>query len=264
VRIANANMEAAIRVISVERGHDPRRFALVAFGGAGPLHACELASALRIPRVLVPSTPGVLSALGMLAADILKDYVRTVMVASDAASSVVEPVFAELEARGRAELRTEGVAPERTVIERYLDLRYAGQSYELVVPYAGDLPGAIVGFHGAHERRFGYSDPAERVQVVNVRLKARGLADRPTIARLPVEPDAKATPSETRTVVFAGDGGAESHKTPIFDRTTLNPGAVIEGPAIVTQYDTTTVLPPGWRATVDAVRSLVAEHDMAG
>jgi N-methylhydantoinase A len=264
VRIANANMEAAIRVISVERGHDPRRFALVAFGGAGPLHACELASALRIPRVLMPSTPGVLSALGMLAADILKDYVRTVMVASDAASGVVEPVFAELEARGRAELRTEGVAPEHTVIERYLDLRYVGQSYELVVPYAGDLPGAIAGFHGAHERRFGYSDPAERVQVVNVRLKARGLADRPTIARLPVEPDAKATPSETRTVVFAGDGGAESHQTPIFDRTTLNPGAVIEGPAIVTQYDTTTVLPPGWRATVDAVRSLVAEHDTAG
>jgi len=261
VRIANANMEAAIRVISVERGHDPRRFTLVAFGGAGPLHACELASALRIPRVLVPSTPGVLSALGMLAADILKDYVRTVMVASDAASDAVEPVFAELEARGRAELHTEGVAPERTVIERYLDLRYVGQSYELVVPYDGDLSAAVAGFHGAHERRFGYNDPTERVQVVNVRLKARGLADRPEIERAPLEPSAQATPSEIRTVVFAGEGGAEPHQTPIFDRATLTPGAMIVGPAIITQYDTTTVLPPGWRATVDAVRNLVVEQE---
>ena len=174
VRVANANMEAAIRVISVERGHDPRLFTLVAFGGAGPLHACELAGALRIPRVLVPSTPGVLSALGMLTADVLKDYVQTVMVSSGEASGKVEPVFAELEQRGRDDLRREGIEPERVVIERYLDLRYVGQSYELLVPYDGDLDEVITRFHQAHDRRFGYSDPGERVQVVNVRLKARG------------------------------------------------------------------------------------------
>ncbi|HEX3721506.1 MAG TPA: hydantoinase/oxoprolinase family protein [Nitrolancea sp.] len=260
VRIANANMEAAIRVISVERGHDPRLFALVAFGGAGPLHACELASALRIPRVLIPSTPGVLSALGMLTADILKDYVRTVMVGSDAAAEAVEPVFAELEERGRADLRSEGVVPERTVIERYLDLRYVGQSYELVVPYSGDLPGAIADFHLAHERRFGYSDAAERVQVVNVRLKARGLADRPEIERVALDSKMQAEPVGRRTVVFSSAAGAAEFDTALFDRTRLRPGNRISGPAIITQYDTTSVLPPNWNAIVDAASNLVVEE----
>ena len=261
VRIANANMEAAIRVISVERGHDPRLFTLVAFGGAGPLHACELASTLRIPRVLVPSTPGVLSALGMLAADILKDYVRTIMIPSESAGGAVEPVFAELEARGRADLAVEGLPPERIVIERYLDLRYAGQSYELVVPYQGDLADAVDGFHVAHERRFGYSDPTERVQVVNVRLKARGLAERPEIARTLVDPAATAQAASTRTVIFAGVSGAEAHATPIFARERLAPGVAFRGPAIITQYDTTTVLPPGWRATVDETWNLIIEQE---
>ncbi len=260
VRVANANMEAAIRVISVERGHDPRLFTLVAFGGAGPLHACELAGALRIPRVLVPSTPGVLSALGMLTADVLKDYVQTVMVSSGEASGKVEPVFAELEQRGRDDLRREGIEPERVVIERYLDLRYVGQSYELLVPYDGDLDEVITRFHEAHDRRFGYSDPGERVQVVNVRLKARGLADRPEIERFALDQTATAEPVERRPVVFSGAAGATEYDTPIYDRVKLSPGSSFSGPAIITQYDTTTVLPPGWRLTVDATRSLVVEQ----
>src|SRR5690606_29615379 len=127
IRIVNANMEAAIRVISVERGHDPRRFTLVAFGGAGPLHACELATSLHIPRVLIPGSPGVLSALGMLVADIIKDYVQTIMVTAEDAAGVVEPVFAQLEARGLADLIEEGLPEPGIVIERYLDLRYWGQ-----------------------------------------------------------------------------------------------------------------------------------------
>ncbi len=261
VRVANANMEAAIRVISVERGHDPRLFTLVAFGGAGPLHACELANALRIPRVLVPSTPGVLSALGMLAADILKDYVRTVMIGADQAAGRVEPVFAELEKRGRDDLRHEGVGTDQTSIERYLDLRYVGQSYELQVPYEGDLAAAVSEFHSAHDRRFGYSDPNERVQVVNVRLKARGVTDRPRIERESIEPNVVAEPIAVRPVVFGADGRAVEIQTPIYDRTTLNPGVAISGPAIVTQYDTTTVLPPGWRLMVGATRSLIAERE---
>ncbi len=261
VRVANANMEAAIRVISVERGHDPRLFTLVAFGGAGPLHACELANALRIPRVLVPSTPGVLSALGMLAADILKDYVQTVMVGADQAAGRVEPVFAELEQRGRDDLRHEGIGADQTSIERYLDLRYVGQSYELQVPYEGDVAAAVSEFHSAHDRRFGYSDPNERVQVVNVRLKARGVTDRPRIERETIEPNVVAEPIAIRPVVFGTDGGAAEIQTPIYDRTTLKPGVAISGPAIVTQYDTTTVLPPGWRLMVGATRSLIAERE---
>lgn len=264
VRVANANMEAAIRVISVERGHDPRRFTLVAFGGAGPLHACELASALRIPRVLVPATPGVLSALGMLAADIIKDYVRTVMVGAVEAQAAVDPVFAELGARGEADLRAEGLPPDRIAIERYLDLRYVGQSYELVVPFDGEVPAAVAAFHAAHERRFGYSDSAEQVQVVNCRVKARGRAQPPTIERRPVDERAAPMPAATRPVVFADDGEAAARETPIYDRATLLPGARVDGPAIVTQYDTTTVLPPGWRARVDAVGNLVAEPTSSG
>ncbi|HLZ58351.1 MAG TPA: hydantoinase/oxoprolinase family protein, partial [Ktedonosporobacter sp.] len=183
IRVVNANMEAAIRVISVERGCDPRHFTLVAFGGAGPLHACELAAALRIPRVLIPATPGVLSALGMLLADTLKDYVRTIMVPAEESQKLVNSTLAELEEIGRRDLAREGIPAEQIVIEPSLDLRYVGQSYELNIPFEGDMVDASAAFHRAHERRFGYSDPNERIQVVNVRLKARGLNTYPALER---------------------------------------------------------------------------------
>lgn len=259
IRIVNANMEAAIRVISVERGHDPRQFTLVAFGGAGPLHACELAASLRIPRVLIPGSPGVLSALGMLVADIIKDYVQTVMVAAEDAAEIVEPVFAELATRGLSDLAREGLPESEMVIECSLDLRYWGQSYELIVPFEGDIPGAVAAFHAAHERRFGYADPSERVQVVNARVKARGAAARLAVARPPDADAAVPSPVVVRPVVFNSPVGAVSLATPIYDRTSLSPEFVLTGPAIVAQYDTTTVLPPGWRAALDAAGSLIAE-----
>jgi len=259
IRIANVNMEAAIRVISVERGSDPRHFALVAFGGAGPLHACELAAALRIPRVLIPTTPGVLSALGMLVADTLKDYVRTVMIAAEEASEVIASVLADLEQQGRHDLDSEGIPPEKMIIERLLDLRYVGQSYELIVPFEDDIVKAIDGFHALHEQRFGYSDPHEHVQVVSVRLKARGLVDRPELERQEVTPDADIIPIATRRVIFAGANGPVARDTPLYDRASLHPGGLLMGPAIITQYDTTTVVPPEWRVQVDAVSNLVIE-----
>jgi len=261
VRIANANMEAAIRVISVERGHDPRHFTLVAFGGAGPLHACELAAALRIPRVLVPATPGVLSALGMLSADIIKDYVRTVMLDAVDSSSQdrVDRVFAGLSERGRAELAREGLPAERIAIERYLDLRYTGQSYELVVSYDGSVEESVAAFHQAHERRFGYSDPGERVQLVNCRVKARGLVERPRIETKGEPVEREVEPDETRPVIFSDDGTPSRQNTEIFDRERLRPGARFSGPAIVTQYDTTTVIPPGWLARLDSAGNLIVE-----
>lgn len=261
VRIANANMEAAIRLISVERGLDPRHFTLVAFGGAGPLHACELAAALSIPRVLIPAAPGVLSALGMLVADVLKDYVRTLMVPIDQeqAQATIEAALAALEEQGRADLLAEGFAPEQIQIERYLDLRYVGQSYELTIPFGGDCARAAQQFHLAHERRFGYSDPNEPVQVVNVRLKARGLVEPPVLERQPLQPEAVVHPLERRQVIFAGEAGPVAHEVAIYAREALVPGARFTGPAIVTQYDTTTVVPPGWRARVDAVGNLLIE-----
>jgi len=259
IRVVNANMEAAIRVISVERGCDPRQFVLVAFGGAGPLHACELAEALRIPRVLVPTVPGVLSALGMLVADTLKDYVRTIMLPAEEAQPVVSSTLAELEELGHADLLREGIAVEQMVLERYLDLRYKGQSYELVIPFEGEVEQSVVSFHAAHEQRFGYNDPGEHIQVVNVRLKARGLSSHPQMERHElVKQDA--TPMAHRTVIFAGSTGSMAPLAPVYDRTTLLPGMELTGPAIITQYDTTTVLPPTWQMRVDEVGNLIIEQ----
>lgn len=260
VRIANANMEAAIRVISVERGFDPRAFTLVAFGGAGPLHACELAEALRIPRVLIPTTPGVLSALGMLVADTLKDYVRTVMVPIENAQEVITTTLATLEEQGRRDLEHEGVPAERLVIERYLDLRYVGQSYELTIPFDGDSAQAASRFHVAHERRFGYNDPNERIQVVNVRLKARGLANLPVLERHALTAKADAQPVMTRSIIFAGQDGPVTREVPVYERSSLQPGTILAKPAIITQYDTTTVVPPAWSVRVDAIGNLIIER----
>ncbi len=267
VRIANANMEAAMRVISVERGFDPRNYILVAFGGAGPLHACELAAALQIPQVLIPTTPGVLSALGMLVADIIKDYVRTVMISAEEAQEGVEKVLSELEAQGQADLALEGFSSEQVTIERALDLRYVGQSYELIVPFAGKVAEAVTAFHAAHERRFGYNSPQERVQVVNVRLKARGITTHPP-ARFSKErknergaehTQATITPVAVQPVIFATNGPTPQD-TPIYQRETLPAGGTFTGPAIVTQYDTTTVLPPGWLARIDVIGNIIAKR----
>ncbi len=258
-RVTNANMEAAIRVISVEKGHDPRGFALVAFGGAGPLHACELAMAMQIPRVIVPATPGVLSAYGMLAADLRKDYVQTIMLGPDDDTSGIEPLFEQLSEQGQREILAEGVEADRIEIEPYLDMRYRGQSYELTVPWTGSIYEARNAFHAAHQLRFGYSDPDEPVQIVNARVKSFGRADRPEIPRSPFDSETAASPDRARDVVFAGSNGAETRKTGIYDRDNLPAGARFDGPAIVTQYDTTTVLPPGWSALLDEAGNLVAE-----
>ncbi|GER90446.1 N-methylhydantoinase A [Dictyobacter vulcani] len=261
IRVVNANMEGAIRVISVERGCDPRSFTLVAFGGAGPLHACELAAALRIPRVLVPTVPGVLSALGTLVADTLKDYVRTVMLTSEQAQEVVTTVLQDLEQQGRQDLQAEGIAAEDVRIERYLDLRYVGQSYELRIPFVQKIEQAVRDFHAAHEQRFGYNDPAERVQVVNVRLKARGLTHKPEPQHQQASTDQRLIPLSQRQVVFAGSTGAvATYETPVYERANLVAETTLAGPAIIVQYDTTTVLPPDWQGYVDQVGNLILER----
>ena len=182
------------------------------------------------------------------------------MVHSQGAHETVEKAFSELEEQGRAELAQEGFSSEQVTVEPSLDLRYVGQSYELTVPFEGDVERAVTHFHAAHEKRFGYNDPRERVQVVNVRLKARGTAMRPVLERHEENKGATATPTETRSAVFAGPDGATSHDTAVYEREKLMPGVTIKGPAIVTQYDTTTVLPPEWRAQIDAIGNLIAER----
>ncbi len=247
VSLAETAMERAIRVISVERGYDPREFALVAFGGAGPLHACALAKALRIPRVLVPNLPGALSAVGILLADTVRDYSKTVMLAADAD---LERHFGGLEASANEELRSEEA---RAAATRSMDLRYRGQGYELNVP-AG--PAAVASFHAAHRRRYGYADETRPVEVVNVRLRMASAA-------APVEfPKCELKNGEGRQAIIASrpvlfDGS--TFQTPVYERDLLCAGNRFAGPAIVVEYSATTVIPPGCVTKLDTYKNLVVE-----
>ncbi len=256
VRVANANMARAIRVISVERGHDPRDFTLVAFGGAGPLHACDLAEALGIPRVLVPLFPGVLSAQGMTFADVSREYSTTVMLRGDGLDlAAADEALAGLLERGRRDLDEMGTPGDAAVAHRAMDLRYAGQSHELTVPYDGEnLDQVTAGFHEAHRTRFGYADDGRPVEIVNVRLKLVSPTDRPEPPRnAEMRPDAGAACLATLPVVYQG----VSHDAKLYARDRLRAGNVVPGPAVVVQYDSTVAVPPGWAATVDSYLNLV-------
>ena len=254
--VADANMERAIRVISVEKGFDPREFTLYSFGGAGGLHCVSLARLLGMPRVFVPVNPGILSASGMLMADVVKDYSRTIMrPAEEFSDGEAEACFTELERDGLAELAAEGVPKERVRHERYLDMRYKGQSFELLVPEGGDR---IETFQALHEQRYGYRNESKGVEVVNVRLRSRGGQER----RLPAPgPDCGAPVPEAarlgcRRAVFDGRGVDAL----VLNREGLLPGNEFRGPAIVTEYTSTIVVPPGTTARVDPWSNLILEN----
>ena len=241
-----------MRLISVERGFDPAEFALVAFGGAGPLHACEVAAELGVETVIVPPAPGVLSASGMLHADVTKDLARGLMlrVPADASGSLdtLRAAFAELEAQARAALAADGY--RRGVrIERSADLRYAGQSHELTVPLGRSLSAAALrrALAEAHEERFGHADPDRDVEIVVARVKARAAGFRAETQASPEHGDA--LEETTSTVVWD-----RPRRTRILERHSLG-GAGVEGSAILTQLDTTTLVPPGWRAQPDRAAS---------
>jgi N-methylhydantoinase A len=252
LRVAEAAMEKAIRMISVERGHDPREFTLVAFGGAGPLHACALAKTLRIPRVLVPMMPGALSALGILMADVVRDYSRTVMsaVSSDFDLQRMELHFDSLEAKGLAEFREEGLTGES---ERTVDLRYAGQGYELNVT-AGE--GMMEAFHALHRKRFGYADATRAVEAVTVRVR---MTARTKAVDLPVslvqEGDGSQAVVTSRLISFDG----EWLESKVYDRDALQAGDRFMGPALITEYSATTVVPRGCEASIDKFSNVVIE-----
>ncbi len=264
IRVANSNMVRAIRRISVERGFDPREFTLLAFGGAGPLHACELADEMSIPQVLVPPYPGVLSALGMVMADVVKDYSLTIMMPERELSlDRLGQLFAPLEMQAIADMEAQGFPQKRMVLSRFLDMRYQGQSYELTVDFesrgeAGQKEepsrDVIHRFHQAHLQRFGHSDPTQPIEIVNMRLKAVGLVEQP---QLQPEPTSQGSPDKARLgskkVVFQG----ESWDTGLYDRDSLRHGHQVAGPAIIFQLDSTTVIPPHWVGRIDAFRNIV-------
>ena len=261
LRVANAAMERALRAISLERGFDPRRFMLVAFGGAGPMHACALAEGLGITRVLAPPHPGVLSALGAAMADVVKDYSHTLLLQeSQVDADALGNAFRPMEEQAREDLGAEGFGRAMLRFQRFLDVRYVGQSYELTVPcppLATGADGAAARrFHRAHRRRYGHSDPSQPTEVVTARLKAIGPVEKPVVA--PMEEggrDPSAALVDERPVVFNG----KPLPTRCYDRSRLLPGNAIAGPGLVFQMDATTVLPPGWTARVDGYGNLVLE-----
>jgi N-methylhydantoinase A len=266
IRVVNANMERAIRAISLERGYDPRRFTLLAFGGAGPMHCCELAQDLGIPRVLVPTYPGILSALGVAIADVVKDYSRTVMLRGDQIDRRrLDEEFQGMENQARGELRQQGLPVERMEARRFVDVRYVGQSFELTIDYpaasrrADRVPvgRTIAGsFYKAHLQRFGYADRAEPVEIVNLRLKLELAMAKPELSP---EPPGPPDPTPARIgqaeVVFSSG----PRLTPLYQRERLRAGHHVPGPALVLQMDATIVAPPEWAGTVDPYGNLVLE-----
>jgi N-methylhydantoinase A len=259
IQVANANMERAIRKISVERGYDPRRFTLVAFGGAGPLHACELAANLQIPCVLIPAVPGVLSALGMLAAAPTKDYSRTVLQKiGDLKGEIGDWLREEtgpLQKRAVSEMAAEGYALEQIELRFSLDMRYVGQSHELTTPVNWEHTADIVAdFHAAHEGRFGYRQEKAGVEVVNVRVTAVVPITPLSLTRQPFsQTSAHDACLGEKTVWF----NQRPYATNLYERDKLLPGHTFSGPAIVFQYDTTSVIPPEWKTAVDPYGNLV-------
>lgn len=228
IRLADSHMEKALRKISVERGQDPRDFVLVSFGGAGPLHACALARALRIPKVLIPAHPGALSAYGILVSDVVRDYSRTIMLKPD--DPAIARHFAELAGENQ-----EGVAVWS------VDLRYVGQGYEMNVPWTADY---VDQFHRLHEQRYGYSDRRRPVQVVNARVRMIAATE-------PLE--------QRRGTLRRGDAKQALVDEHVYERGQLNPGDCFVGPAVILEYSATTFLPRGAMANIDDLANIVIE-----
>jgi N-methylhydantoinase A len=290
LRVANAKMEQAIRVISVERGFDPRDFTLVPFGGAGPMHALDLAAALHIERVLVPRYPGVLSALGLTLADFVKDYSQTVMWPLEGVSAAtLENAFDPLLARAERELAEEGFASEQMRFEPALDLRYQGQSFELTIPLStrwlsrpegpqskpdlsfdsrngsdsersspldqrgmSDPQEAAERFIAAHQQRYGYARANQPLELVTLRLTARGV--RPHPAELSAPPVASPLHPIAHTEIHFDEGVLPA---PIYERAAMQPGHTFTGPALIVQEDATTVVLPGWQGEADGWLNLI-------
>jgi N-methylhydantoinase A len=240
LRAVNSNMERAIRAVSVERGHDPKEFGLIAFGGAGSLHAAELVEALRIPHLLIPEIPGLLSAWGMARTPISKDYSLSVLEK--------EPDF--LIGRGLKEMEQEGVRKKETEISLSVDMRYPGQAYEITVPWGKDF---IRRFHQHHETRFGHSDPEKEVEVVTLRvhLESRRALRKERPLPLKRGPGRHALLGHQK-VYFA----KRFVRCPLYQRESMAPGERIRGPAVVYEFSSTTVVPPSWRAVMDGYRNL--------
>src|SRR5215470_2624675 len=260
--IVNTNMELATRVVSIERGRDPRELTLVAFGGSGPVHGCRLAQALGIPRIVLPASAGVTAAIGLLAAEVKFDVARTHVCRLDAPSGVsLDAMYDEMRAQATAVVQESAVAGE-VMVTRSADARYVGQGYEVTIPVpagrldAAALDGVRASFHEVYAARYGYANPAEPVEVVTWKLSAVGGSPRIALAKAAAS-TADVRRKATRRAYFPEACGYTD--TPVYDRYALAAGTSLTGPAIVEERESTTVLPPGVTATVDEYANLIAE-----
>jgi N-methylhydantoinase A len=262
IAVVNSNMIRAIRVVSVERGYDVRDFALMAFGGAGPLHACEVAAELGISKVFIPPSPGTLCSLGLLMADTKFDLSRShIMVACKENLTDINDIFVAMLQEGSALLDKEKIPAGRRSFTRSVDARYLRQNYEITIPLPDReideaiLVQAIKNFHIAHEKSFGYYNEQLKVQFVNYRLSAIGDIEKPEIKAERIRPKA-AVPKRiaARDVLFVGE--KDYLATPVYHRDGFKPGCKAEGPMIIEQMDTTTVVPPGWTVYTDGFYNL--------
>ena len=257
ISVANAVMEKAIRVISVERGHDPRDYTLIAFGGAGGLHACDLAAALGMRGVLIPVFPGGLSALGILQADVVKELSRTVLLPAEELleeSGQLKNIVKRLDDEAMQVLHAEAFSPTKMRFQYSLDMRYLGQAYELNIPlsvvgHGGAIGHDVIGdFHRAHGMRYGYHHKNKNVEIVNVRCRATGITEKPPSQE--ISPRSETRPlllEQTMEITFYD----RKRKTILYRRDELRAGDIFSGPAIVAEYSATTLIPPDWKARVD-------------
>lgn len=263
IRVVNASMVKGIRFVSVEKGHDPRDFALVCFGGNGPLHAVELARELGIRQVMIPFAPGVNCAYGLLVADFRYDYATTYLrKLADVDLAEIDAAYGEVEASSRQTLLDDGIPPEDIVVSRTLDLRYVGQGHELDVPLDGgtiteaSLAAAADRFNELHQQQYGFSSEGEATEIVNLRIGCLGMVSKPEIRQQPLKgTGAESALKGERDVYFRG----RFLSTTVYDRELLEPGAQIEGPAVIEQKDSTTLLPPESLGRVDGYRNIIIQ-----
>ncbi len=256
LEIVNNHMMRALRLVSIERGHDPRDFSMLAFGGAGPMHAAFLSEGMGIRDIFIPPNSGVFSALGLMLADFRHDFVRSIMKeTSQLDIQALEAAFNDMEQEATDILTQEGFAPNQIILEKNLALRYLGQSYELTIPLRKNLEQTTQLFHQRHQETYGYASPNEPTEVVSAHLVARGLTQKPEFKKASLAdpgPPIEAL-AERRAVYFEQTDWVE---TPIYARSKLLPGNRITGPAIIEQYDATSVIPPSWSASVDEFSNL--------
>ena len=264
IQIANANMEKAIRVISIERGHDPRDFALISFGGAGGMHAIEIASNLNIAKVIVPKNAGVLSALGLLLADSIKDYSKSILKSTELATpKELEKQLYELQKKSFRDMKKEGFPPENIQMSPFLDLRYLGQSYEITLPFRPTKSSHLSflsDFHKAHQRLYSYHHSGRPVEIVNIRLKSIGVTKKINLKKRQIREEipSKRALLKKQKLFYRG----KEHMASVYMRESLESGNRILGPALIVDQDATTFLPPTYSLQVDGLLNLIMEKSV--